>query len=225
MSSNKITYVKLHPIDGSMVAPQFPAMLIEDRRPQSEREKPSYIVKSRCPCCMVEFMFITEASRPVKSPDAAMCLGCLQAVATRAMKLNENYKDGDETWVAALQAEQAALGTLPKQKCGNRACKVSTGICGSLTFGSGELDPNGYWEYPCEVCAEAHLSRHPNDVVWPRVVKTADLLKEGKLGVPYIPLTPVGPHPYRPGCDCVRCDHVRGDAFPEPEDPECEDEP
>lgn len=33
-------------------------------------------------------------------------------------------------------------------------CRVSTGICGSLTFGQGELDPNSYWGFPCEHCAK-----------------------------------------------------------------------
>lgn len=32
-------------------------------------------------------------------------------------------------------------------------CSFSTGICGSLTAGSGELDYNGYWEHPCFECA------------------------------------------------------------------------
>lgn len=26
--------------------------------------------------------------------------------------------------------------------------KTSTGICGSLTYGYGRLDDNGYWEFP-----------------------------------------------------------------------------
>jgi len=39
--------------------------------------------------------------------------------------------------------------------CGNPDCACSTGIHDGLTFGSGELDSNGYWEFPCRVCAEA----------------------------------------------------------------------
>jgi hypothetical protein len=39
------------------------------------------------------------------------------------------------------------------KKCGNEDCCVSTGICGSLTFGRGELDGLGYWEFPCAICA------------------------------------------------------------------------
>lgn len=31
--------------------------------------------------------------------------------------------------------------------CGRAFCSVSTGICGSLTFGYGELDDYGYWKY------------------------------------------------------------------------------
>jgi len=43
--------------------------------------------------------------------------------------------------------------------CGNTDCGVSTGICGELTFGSGTLDPDGYWEIPCETCREANYRR------------------------------------------------------------------
>jgi hypothetical protein len=33
-----------------------------------------------------------------------------------------------------------------KQKCD---CNTSTGICGNITRGTGRLDFNGYWEFPC----------------------------------------------------------------------------
>lgn len=36
--------------------------------------------------------------------------------------------------------------------CGG-PCAVSKGICGNLTYGWGELNPSGYWEYPCDYCA------------------------------------------------------------------------
>ena len=36
--------------------------------------------------------------------------------------------------------------------CG-KTCSASTGICGSPTYGWGVLSPNGYWEYPCDLCA------------------------------------------------------------------------
>lgn len=32
-------------------------------------------------------------------------------------------------------------------------CCFSTGICGNSTAGQGELDYNGYWEFPCSLCA------------------------------------------------------------------------
>jgi hypothetical protein len=40
-----------------------------------------------------------------------------------------------------------------KNACGNTDCKVSTGFHEGLTFGSGKLDRNGYWEHPCRACA------------------------------------------------------------------------
>lgn len=46
--------------------------------------------------------------------------------------------------------------------CGNDKCSSSSGICGSMTFGSGKLDPNGYWENPCEICEEDFHKRNPN---------------------------------------------------------------
>jgi len=39
--------------------------------------------------------------------------------------------------------------------CEREECCSSTGIDGSATFGTGELDPNGYWEHPCEICKRA----------------------------------------------------------------------
>lgn len=45
----------------------------------------------------------------------------------------------------------------PQQKlppCGNPDCCASTCICGRSTYGSGYLDPLGYWEHPCSVCAQ-----------------------------------------------------------------------
>ena len=45
--------------------------------------------------------------------------------------------------------------------CGNLLCGVSTGICGGLTFGSGKLDDNGYWEFPCYTCAREFEKRCP----------------------------------------------------------------
>lgn len=51
---------------------------------------------------------------------------------------------------AAIEKVETLLGV--PQKCKNLKCGVSTGICGSTTCGSGKLDPNGYWEYPCTAC-------------------------------------------------------------------------
>lgn len=55
-----------------------------------------------------------------------------------------------------------------KDGCGNSDCCVSTGICESLTFGSGKLDEYGYWENECWDCARAWEKHHPEDgPCWP----------------------------------------------------------
>lgn len=53
--------------------------------------------------------------------------------------------------------------------CGITGCSISTGICGRLTFGSGDLDPNGYWEFACRLCAADHAKEHKEyeEEVWP----------------------------------------------------------
>lgn len=65
-----------------------------------------------------------------------------------------------------------------KNGCNNPDCKVSTGICEGLTFGSGELDDNGYWQIPCGKCARAWEKHHPEDgACWP--YKPEDLTEAG----------------------------------------------
>ncbi len=49
--------------------------------------------------------------------------------------------------------------------CGNPECACSTGICETTTYGSGELDNNGYWEHPCGVCARHFEDRFGDN--WP----------------------------------------------------------
>jgi hypothetical protein len=56
----------------------------------------------------------------------------------------------------------------PPRPCGNHECKVSTGIHDGLTFGSGELDENGFWSKPCGVCAREYERLHPEEApCWP----------------------------------------------------------
>jgi len=56
--------------------------------------------------------------------------------------------------------------------CGNLECGVSSGIAEELTFGSGKLDFNGYWQHPCLPCAEAFMAAQPKMAteygVWPK---------------------------------------------------------
>ncbi len=39
--------------------------------------------------------------------------------------------------------------------CERPECCTSTGIDESTTFGTGELDQYGFWEFPCKKCEEA----------------------------------------------------------------------
>jgi len=51
---------------------------------------------------------------------------------------------------------------------GHDKCRVSTGIHGYLTFGSGRLSGNGFWEHPCGECAKAWEQQFPEDgPCWP----------------------------------------------------------
>ena len=55
-------------------------------------------------------------------------------------------------------------------------CKVSTGIHDCLTFGTGELNDNGFWEHSCEACARAYEQQFPEDgPCWPH---TQEQLKQ-----------------------------------------------
>ena len=45
-------------------------------------------------------------------------------------------------------------------------CNISTGIHDGPTIGYGELDSNGYWEFPCYECARIYES-HTKEECWP----------------------------------------------------------
>ena len=74
-----------------------------------------------------------------------------------------------------------------KKSCGNYNCSTSSSVLDFLTFGSGELDDNGFWENPCPVCARNFEKKHPElGPCWPFDEKTckelADSFKENKKG-------------------------------------------
>ena len=53
-------------------------------------------------------------------------------------------------------------------KCGRPNCSSSTGIHGGMTFGTGELDQNGYWEFPCRACAihfDENVEKYKQDII------------------------------------------------------------
>jgi hypothetical protein len=51
--------------------------------------------------------------------------------------------------------------------CGNPDCGASSTILETPSFGRGELDPNGFWEFPCAACARAWEKLYPEDEAWP----------------------------------------------------------
>lgn len=63
--------------------------------------------------------------------------------------------------------------------CGNPECCVSTTIAGEFSFGSGKLDNNGFWEFPCTICARAMEQEHlPFEYCWPpEQVKESEIEK------------------------------------------------
>lgn len=65
----------------------------------------------------------------------------------------------------------------------HKGCGVSSGICGRMTFGSGELDPNGYWEFPCKPCARAHKADHPDCEVWPSADAKVDTRPKSRADI------------------------------------------
>ncbi len=42
--------------------------------------------------------------------------------------------------------------------CGDHRCGTSTGIDEQLTFGHGELNEFGFWEFECKVCEDEWLT-------------------------------------------------------------------
>lgn len=54
-----------------------------------------------------------------------------------------------------------------KPACGNPKCGGSTNIAEDASFGHGELDECGFWEFPCPVCARDYEREHPNENAWP----------------------------------------------------------
>lgn len=60
------------------------------------------------------------------------------------------------------------LKSISKPISHEHACKISIGIHGGYTFGEGELDDNGYWQFPCEECARKWEAKYPEDgPCWP----------------------------------------------------------
>jgi hypothetical protein len=69
----------------------------------------------------------------------------------------------DMNWTHVMEAKQK-----PSRACGRADCGTSTSIDDvTLTFGRGDLDDHGFWEFPCVICAEAFQKEFPSRSVWP----------------------------------------------------------
>lgn len=69
----------------------------------------------------------------------------------------------DMNWTHVMEGKAR-----PKQACGRADCSASTSIDDeTTTFGRGNLDEFGFWEFPCIVCAQAFKKAHPEYKVWP----------------------------------------------------------
>src|SRR5690348_6159809 len=47
-------------------------------------------------------------------------------------------------------------------------CNASTGICGCITYGTGKLDNNGFFQFPCPHGREVHTCLAVADAAQPR---------------------------------------------------------
>lgn len=64
-------------------------------------------------------------------------------------------------------------------------CQISTHILDCLSFGTGKLDGNGFWEHPCWECARAWEKQFPEDSpCWPHTDEQLEAmgLKREKSG-------------------------------------------
>jgi hypothetical protein len=69
----------------------------------------------------------------------------------------------DMNWTHVLEGKERA-----RRACGRADCGTSTSIDEvTLTFGGGNLDEHGFWEFPCIQCAEAFQKANPKYKVWP----------------------------------------------------------
>lgn len=97
--------------------------------------------------------------------------------------LSTSKRTSEEIWVLPSEIDTLVHLSTPEDireriGCGNPRCSRSSGICGAITFGWGDLDEYGYWEFPCRICAagfEKWQEKEPDITepvtVWPREIK------------------------------------------------------
>lgn len=99
------------------------------------------------------------------------------------------------------------MGTFVKPE--GHKCFVSSNVFDHITFGTGELDTNGFWEKGCPTCAREWEKQFPKDYpCWPY---PEGFLKGGCDNNPTITNPPAKPietkEPTCEKCGRVYCDH------------------
>jgi hypothetical protein len=76
----------------------------------------------------------------------------------------------------------------PDFGCCRSECKASTNINEDPSFGTGELDDYGFWEYPCYECARAFEKLHPEYKCWPYQAELGSDLEKAleKVDIPTV---------------------------------------
>lgn len=81
------------------------------------------------------------------------------ALALTTMRERSDLTDDERREAEARLLDIEITPATPAKACGNPDCCCSSGIHDGITFGSGELDQFGFWEFPCRPCAVAADAR------------------------------------------------------------------
>lgn len=68
----------------------------------------------------------------------------------------------------------------PDFGCGRAECCASTSIAETMTYGTGQLDANGFWEFLCAVCELANHHREQEARKQPSRIYDSRTSKDGE---------------------------------------------
>jgi hypothetical protein len=76
----------------------------------------------------------------------------------------------ENNWPPVTHSEASLFRRPAFRRPHDSDCCSSTTIAGEISFGTGELDDYGFWQFPCRLCAEAY-ELQTNKVAWPHAPK------------------------------------------------------